>query len=49
MTDTRAYSEGWDAWLLYWLRLSDNPYPPNTPDHDAWRNGYLDAIHHYVY
>jgi hypothetical protein len=37
----------WDAWYEDGARACDNPYPVNTPEHDAWRDGFLDARIHY--
>ena len=42
-----ARGQGWDAWYQDGLALCDNPYPRNSPEHAAWRAGWLDARRHY--
>lgn len=41
-TRTSAYDEGFIA-ALTGARLTENPYTPNTVDHQCWENGWAEA------
>lgn len=36
----RAFQRGQDAWRENKHLERDNPYPPVSPDHDCWRQGW---------
>lgn len=37
-----AYTRGWTYSGRPSASLDDNPFPPRTPEEDAWEDGYMD-------
>ena len=37
-----AHDQGFNAYYNY-HKLTENPYPHNSPEHKAWKSGWLTA------